>query len=201
MHDAVFNNGGAQADAGIHAAIGGEIADAATIDAAPVGFEFLNDFHRTDFWRAGQGAGREAGDKSVERIKAFVQLALNVGHDVHDMAEAFDTEAFGDFHRAKRGNPANIVAAEIEQHQMLGTLFRVGEQFAFEGLVFLMGFAAPSRAGKRADGDDIIAQAHQDFRRTAHHRKAAHIKKYQERRGVNPTQRAVKGKRRQRERD
>ena len=104
------------------------------------------------------------------------------------------------FTRAEFGDAADIVAAEIEQHQMLGPFLRVGQQFGFQRLVFLVRRAAPAGAGERADGDLAVAQPHQDFRAAADHGEAAEIEEEQERRRVDPPQRAIQRERRQRER-
>ena len=60
--------------------------------------------------------------------------------------------------RADLGDAADIVAAEIEQHQMLGALLRIGEKLRLERLVLVRRRAAPPRAGDRADGDDAAAR-------------------------------------------
>ena len=60
--------------------------------------------------------------------------------------------------------------------------------------------AAPARAGERADGDLAVAHAHQDLRAGADHGEAAEIEEEQERRGVEPAQRAIERERRQPER-
>ena len=95
---------------------------------------------------------------------------------------------------------ADVVAAEIEQHQMLRALLRIGEQCGRQRLIFGFVGAAPRRAGNRADGDVAVAHAHQNFRARADQRKAAEIEMEQERRRVQPPQRAVERERRQRER-
>ena len=77
---------------------------------------------------------------------------------MHDMAEALDEELIGHGDGADLRDAADIVAAEIEQHQMLGALLRIGEQFCFQRLVLMRRFAARPRAGERADGDDVAAR-------------------------------------------
>ena len=62
----------------------------------------------------------------------MVELAFDVRDDMHDMAIAFDDELLRHLDRADPGDAADIVAAEIEQHQMLGPFLFVGEQFAGE---------------------------------------------------------------------
>ena len=65
---AVLHHRGAEHDAGVHRAVGGEIADAAGIGAALLLLQLVDDLHRAHLRRAGDGAGREAGDERVERV-------------------------------------------------------------------------------------------------------------------------------------
>ena len=119
-------------------------------------------------------AGKPAASAST-RVVAAGELAFDVRHDVHDVAVALDEELVGDRHAADLGDAADVVAAEIEQHQVLGALLRVGEQFVFQRLVLVRGFAARARAGDRADRDGAAAHAHQDFRARARDREAAEV--------------------------
>ncbi|MNT70714.1 hypothetical protein D3C72_2091280 [compost metagenome] len=49
---------------------------------------------------------------------------------MHDLAVAFDDEAFRDLDRAGRGDTAHVVAAQIEQHQVLGAFLGVGQKLS-----------------------------------------------------------------------
>ncbi len=75
---------------------------------------------------------------------------------MHHLAVALDEELVGDLDRADLGDAADIVAAEIEQHQMLGALLGIGQQFRFERLILVRRRAARPGAGDRADGDDAV---------------------------------------------
>ena len=77
---------------------------------------------------------------------------------MHDVAIAFDEKLIGHLDRANVGNAADIVAAEIEQHQVLGAFFRIGQQFVFQRLVLMRRCATRTGAGNRADRDDVPAQ-------------------------------------------
>ena len=68
IHFSVFDQSRAQHDAGIHVAGGGEIADAAGIDAALFLFQLVDDFHGAHFRRAGHRAGRKACRQRIERV-------------------------------------------------------------------------------------------------------------------------------------
>ena len=80
-----------------------------------------------------------------------LENTLDVGDDVHDVAVALDEELIGDLDGADLRDAADVVAPEIEQHQMLGALFRIGQQFLFQRLVFVRRRATRARAGDRAD--------------------------------------------------
>jgi hypothetical protein len=62
---------------------------------------------------------------------------------------------------ATRRNPADVVAAEIEQHQMLGA-FSSAKSSASS--VLSRWVWCGRRAGKRPDGDGALAHPYQDFR-------------------------------------
>ncbi len=119
---------------------------------------------------------------------------------MHDMAVALDHHLLGNLDRADLGDAADIVAREIQEHQMLGALLGIGEQLRGELGVLGRGRAAPARAGERADGDFAVAQAHQHFRARSHHREAAVIEEEQEGRGVEAPERAIEREGRQAER-
>ena len=47
------------------------IHDGAGIDSAPRRFQLVDDFHRADFWRSGNGAGGEAGHQRIQAGPRF----------------------------------------------------------------------------------------------------------------------------------
>ena len=98
---------------------------------------------------------------------------------MHDVAVALDEKLIGDVDAADFRDAADVVAPEIEQHQMLGALFRIGEQFFFQRLVLVRRGAARARAGDRADGHRVAAYAHQDFRARSGDGKIAEVEEKQ----------------------
>ena len=108
-------------------------------------FQFVDDLHRAHFGRAGHRAGRKAGHQRIERIAALGEIAFDIRDDMHHLAIALDEEFIGDIDAADLRDAADIVAAEIEQHQMLGAFLRIGEQFASRAL-------CPRAASRRAVG-------------------------------------------------
>ena len=61
-------------------------------------------------------------------------------------------------------DPADVVAGQVHEHQMLGPLFFVGEELRFERAVFLRRLPAPPRAGDRADFDIAVLAADVNLR-------------------------------------
>ncbi len=139
-------------------------------------------------------------DQRVERVEVVADAALHVRRNVHHVAEPLDDEALRHLDRPKLRDAADIVAAEVEQHQVLRPLLRIAEQFGLERLVLVVRRAAPPRAGQRPDRDDAVAQPDQNFGRRTDHGEAAEIEEEQERCRVDPAQRAVEREGRQRER-
>src|SRR3546814_1673591 len=64
----------------------------------------------------------------VQTCALPIYAADDVRNDVHDMAVELDGIAVGDAHAAADRSAADVVAAEVEQHQMLGAFLGIGEQ-------------------------------------------------------------------------
>ena len=92
-----------------------------------------------------------------------VEIALDIGNDVHHLAVEFEDELVGDLDAADPRHPADIVAAEIEQHQVFGALLLVLEQFLGKRFVLSRRGTAASRAGNGSDGDLAITDPDQNF--------------------------------------
>ena len=111
-------------------------------------------------------AGKPAHSASITSCLG-IEPAVDIRDDVHDVAVALDDELSVTSTRADLRDAADIVAAKIEQHQVLGTLLRVGEQFVVERLVLVRRHAARAGAGDGPDRDLALADPHQDFRARA----------------------------------
>src|SRR6516165_9203649 len=92
------------------------------------------------------------------------QSFLDIRHDVHDLAVALNEELVCHFDGAYLGNPADVVAAEIEQHEVLGALLGIGEEFGFKRQIFARRSAAWPRAGDRTNSDNPAGGLDHDFR-------------------------------------
>ena len=127
----------------------------------------LVDLARNDLGRVSRpGTVRVADFMRVERYSHVMHLvsdvegeladgvaAFDVRNDVHHLAEALDRELIGHLDRGCPRDAADVVAAEIEQHQMLGALFLVRQQLGFKRPVLLGCRAAWPGAGDRAHRD------------------------------------------------
>ena len=75
---------------------------------------------------------------------------------MHDVAVTFDGHDVADLHAAVAGDPANVVAAQIDEHDVLGPFLGIGDQFLGQARVFFLGQPAATRAGERADRDPVL---------------------------------------------
>ena len=152
-------------------------------------------------------AGRAAISTSTGS-SALGRVALDVGDDVHDVAVALDDEAVGDPHVGpagalrrgvaarlpQHGHAADVVAAQVQQHQVLGPLLRIGQQFRLQSLILGRRLAARAGAGDGADGDLAVPQANQDFGAGADQLEVAEVQKEHEGRGVEPPAASGRGR-------
>ena len=83
---------------------------------------------------------------------------------MHDVAKALDHHLFRDFDAADLGNPPDIVAPQIEQHEVLGQLLGVVAEFLLERVVLGQRLAPGPGSGDRADSNLLLAHPHQNFR-------------------------------------
>ncbi len=91
------------------------------------------------------------------------ELAIDIRDDVHDVGVALDRELLVRVDRADLRHPAHIVAAEIEQHQVLGPFLGIGEQLLLQGLVLGRRGAAGPGPRDRANRHLAVADPHHDL--------------------------------------
>ena len=117
--------------------------------------------------RAAQGAGREGGFEHIHAGELGLEQALHIADDVHHMAVTLHRKRLGDLDAANLRDAANVVARQVDQHHMLGTLFRVGQQLLLGRLVGLGRGATRTGARQGTNGDFLacwrMLLAHQDF--------------------------------------
>jgi len=164
-HFVAGNAEGADRNAGVHIAAKIEVADCAGVGSAALRFQFVDDFHCSDFRRAADGAGGEAGFQRIDRRIIRVQFAADFRYDMHYMGKVLDLHHFGDLDCARQADPTDVVAAQIDQHGVFGAFLTVGEQFGRQPGVLGGVFAARAGAGDRAGEHFAVLQLDQHFRR------------------------------------
>ena len=122
----------------------------AAVDAAAGGFELFDDLHGADFGSAGEGAGGEAGAEGVDGGEVRAKRAFERADEMHDVRVALDEHEVLDLDGAEVADAADVVAAEVDEHDVLGELLFVGAQIGFEAAVF--GFVGARGGGCRRWG-------------------------------------------------
>src|SRR5262249_25109514 len=158
-----LEQGGANGDAAIQIAVEGKIANTAAVGASRALFQFRNDLHGADFRRAAERSGWESGAHQIVGGLLGGEAAFDLRDDVHDVAVPLDDHQIFDLHGAKIAGAANVIAREIDQHDVFGAFLWIGQQFLFQGEVFFRRFAAAPRAGNRTNFDFAILAAHVNF--------------------------------------
>src|SRR5512133_226782 len=117
----------ADGKAGVDVAVEAKISHHAGVSAAGVGLQAGDDLHGTDFRRAADRPGREGGTYQIEGCQVGTQLAFHMRDNVHNVRIFFDGEEVGDSHCAVFTDAAEIVAAQVHEHDVLGALLWVGQ--------------------------------------------------------------------------
>ena len=128
------------------------VADGAGVRPAPFGLQRVDELHRAHLGCAGDGAGGKARRQRGHGVGVRRETARDAAHDVHHVAIALDGGVALHGHRARRADAPEVVPPEIDQHQVLGALFGVGEEVGFERAVVGLRVAARARPG---DGEQL----------------------------------------------
>ena len=113
------------------------------------------------------------------------------------MAVSLNHKGFSDLHATNLCDASDVVSGQINQHDMLGSLFGVGEQLFFCLQVFLhRGPPGPSPS-QGANGDLLSLRdgllSDQNFRRRADHVEVSHVVVKHVGAGVQSAQSPVQG--------
>lgn len=161
MGDAVLEDGRADRDRRVGIAGEVEVADDAAVGAAARHLELTDDLHGAQLRRSRQGARREARHRHVQARDAGPDDPGDGGLEVHDVRIAADVHEPGDGDGARHADTAEVVASEVDEHEVFGALLLVGEQLigqaAVLGLVPAPRAGAGDRVGRRdpvLDGDE-----------------------------------------------
>ena len=101
LGNAVLDADGAQRQAGVHVAVEIDHADRAAIPGARALFILLDEAHRPEFRRAGDGHRPGVREEAVEGIHAFAQPAFDMIDRVDQARIHLDLAAADDPHRAR----------------------------------------------------------------------------------------------------
>src|SRR5699024_9800247 len=149
-----------------------QIAYRAPVDPAPDGFELVDDLQRPGFGRTGQRSGREGRAQNVDGRGPGFELTADGRADVHDVAVADDVHELADVDRPGGAHLRQVVAGQIDEHEVFGAFLLVGQQRAGQGVVGLRGGPARTGACDRvchdlagADGDEGLGRGSDDARR------------------------------------
>ena len=100
-------------------------------------------------------AGKAASTTS-SAVRSSAIGAGDRGLEVHDVAVAADLHELDHLDGARLADPAEVVAAEVDEHHVLGALLGVGEQLGLQGGVLRRVAAARLGAGDRVgDGGAV----------------------------------------------
>ena len=110
---------------------------------------------------------------------------------MHHVTVVLDLHQLGHAYGARLTHPSDVVATEVDEHNVLGALLLVGEQVGTQAHV--LGEVHAARPGtSQWTGEDLVPfHAHERLRRTTHERHigGAHVEHV--RRGVHRTQHAI----------
>ena len=109
-------------------------------------------------------AGKVAASRS-QASRPCLQVAADVGDQVHHVGVALDHHQVVDLHAADLGDTAEVVAAQVDQHQVLGALLLVAQQLVGQLPVLLLGPPPRPGAGDGPQGGDAVLEPHHGLRR------------------------------------
>ena len=189
--DAVLEHDRANSNGCLHVAAEAEIAQRPGVGAALILLQFGDDLHGPDLGGAGHRPGGESGADRVEAVPVRAHPALDMGDHVHDVTVALHLHQLRHPYRPRQRHPADIVAAEVQEHGVLGPLLFVGEEFGLQARIFVAVGAAAAGAGDGVRGHLALLHHHQQFRGGADDLVVVHLQVIGVGRGVYRAQGAV----------
>ena len=139
------------------------------IGAARLGLELAQGLDRGDLGRPGDRPAREDRRQNVDRVEAIAEPRGDPADHLVERREALDREQLGHLDAARLRDPREVVAHQVDDHQILGALLGVcGQRRRFGGIG---GGLGPSRRGALhrlgldhalADGEELLGRQRQD---------------------------------------
>ena len=103
---------------------------------------------------------------------------------MHDVRVALDLHQIGELHAVVLGDPADVIAAQVHEHDVLSPFLGIGQQLGRQGTVLGLVPAPPPGARQGPDGDCTLLDPNQDLRRAADQAKIVEGQVEQERAGI-----------------
>ena len=148
-----------------------EVADRARVDAAGDALDVVDDAHRAQLRRAGHRAAGEAGAHAFDRGARRFERAGDSRDHLVDCRVGLDDHQLGHGDGVQRADAAEVVAQEVDDHQVLGEGLLVVLQLGAQRLVAAGILGAPRGALDRASLHDPVAVDRQEaLGRGAQHR-------------------------------
>ena len=95
------------------------------------------------------------------------ESARDIGDDVHDVAVTLHGHEIGERDTTEFRNPPNIVAGEIDKHEMFRALLGIGKQLTREFRIRLRRRPSLAGAGNGTDLDISFGHLHMNLRRAS----------------------------------
>src|SRR5690606_12842261 len=105
-----------------------EVTHHAAVDPSSRGLQRIDELDRARLGGTGEGPGREGGDEALQCRRARAELADDRGDEVHDVAVAMDGLEVDHFDGLRPADLGEVVAGQVDEHDVLGHLFGVGQQ-------------------------------------------------------------------------
>ena len=137
-------------------AIGGDVADGSGVDAAWVLFEVADDLHGADLGGSGDGAAGEEGAEDFVEGEVGADCAGDGGGHLEQGLVALDGEEVFDVDAAHGADAAQVVAQEVDDHDVLAAVFFVVLEGECGECVRLEVVAAGHGALHGACGDFVV---------------------------------------------
>src|SRR5207302_1127285 len=117
------------------------------VKAARPRLEPRDELHGPDLGSTTDRARGKRSRQGFPRGPAFLEPAFDLADQMHHVRVPADAHENVHLHRARRADPAEVVAAQIDEHEMLGPFLGALQERALETKIALAVRAA--RAGTR----------------------------------------------------
>ena len=180
-------------DRRVEIAVVAEVADRAAVQAAALALRRGDQLHRPDLGSTREGARREHRPQRIERVEVRLEAALDVRHEMEDVAVALDLHVLADGHGAGPRDPPQIVPPEVDEHDVLRSFFRVALELLGEDPVVRVGRATRSRARDRVGRQLVALDLEEELRARTDDLERRRPDEEQVRARVDATEGAVEG--------